>query len=352
MTASVRGGLDEAMSEAVPQVNRQVTLAQRPVGLPRESDFALVNGPVPEPGPGQVLLRTLYVSVDPYMRGRLRDAKSYTAPQAVGAVMEGGTVARVAGSRQPDFAAGEIVVARTGWQDYGLSDGSGLRRVDPRQAPISTALGVLGMPGLTAYCGLLRVGQPRAGETVLVSAAAGAVGSAVGQIAKIHGCRAVGVAGTDAKVRHVVEDLGFDAAFNHRTTADYDAALAQHCPDGIDVHFDNVGGPLSDATFRHLNVHARVAVCGQISHYNDVQPATGPRVLWTLITKRARVEGFLVSDFQADHAAALAELAGWIAAGRLRYREDVVAGLEHTPRAFIGLLQGENIGKRVVKVAD
>ena len=339
------------MSDAAPQINRQITLAQRPVGLPRESDFALVTGPVPVPQPGQVLLRTLYVSVDPYMRGRLREAKSYTAPQAIGAVMEGGTVARVVGGRHPDFATGEIVAARTGWQDYGLSDGAGLRKVDPGQAPISTALGVLGMPGLTAYFGLLHVGQPRAGETVLVSAAAGAVGSAVGQIARIHGCRVVGVAGSDAKVRHVVDDLGFDTAFNYRSTADYDAALAQHCPDGIDVYFENVGGPLSDAVFRHINVHARVSVCGQISHYNDLEPATGPRFLWTLITKRARVEGFLVSDFQAHQGAALAEMAGWIGAGRLRYREDVVEGLEHTPRAFIGLLQGENIGKRVVKVA-
>ena len=340
------------MSEAVPQVNRQVTLAQRPVGLPRESDFALVSGPVPEPGPGQVLLRTLYVSVDPYMRGRLRDAKSYTAPQAVGAVMEGGTVARVAGSRQPDFAAGEIVVARTGWQDYGLSDGSGLRRVDPRQAPISTALGVLGMPGLTAYCG------PAARR----AAARGRDGA--GLRGRRRGGLGRGPDRQDPRLprsrrgghRRQGAPRSGGPRLRRRVQPSHHRRLRRRprppLPGRHRRALRQRRGTLSDATSGTSTCTRGWRSAGQISHYNDVQPATGPRVLWTLITKRARVEGFLVSDFQADHAAALAELAGWIAAGRLRYREDVVAGLEHAPRAFIGLLQGENIGKRVVKVAD
>jgi NADPH-dependent curcumin reductase CurA len=330
---------------------RQITLAARPSGFPKESDFQLVESAVPTPGPGEFLIRTIYLSVDPYMRGRMNDRPSYAPPVGLGQAMVGNIVGQIAQSNHPRFPAGAYVEARLGWQEFAVSDGRGVRIVDPKIAPLSAFIGVLGMPGLTAYFGLLDIGQPKPGETVLVSGAAGAVGSAVGQIAKLQGCRAVGVAGTDEKVRHVIDDLGFDAAFNYRGVKDYVARLKEVCPNGIDVYFDNVGGELTDAVFQVMNVHARICVCGQISQYNLDQPEFGPRLLWKLIEKRAKVQGFLVLDYAARYKEGAAQLAEWLQSGKLRYRETIVQGLENAPRAFIGLLHGENIGKQLIQVS-
>ncbi|HEX3726648.1 MAG TPA: NADP-dependent oxidoreductase, partial [Pirellulales bacterium] len=274
------------------------------------------------------------------------------APVEVGGLIVGGVVGKVIESNNPRFAIGEIVQGEFGWQTFTVSNGKGIRRIDPSLAPISTALGVLGMPGLTAYFGLLDIGQPKPGETVVVSGAAGAVGSLVGQIAKIKGCRAIGIAGTDEKVRYVTHELGFDAAFNYKTTSNYVERLHELCPEGIDIYFDNVGGAITDAVFPLLNSRARLPICGQISQYNLEKRDVGPRWLWELIVKQARVEGFLVFQFADRFAEAATEMAGWVNSGRLKYAEDIVDGFENVPRAFIGMLGGDNLGKRLVKVAD
>jgi len=332
-------------------MNQQILLAQRPEGFPKTSDFKLVTSPLPTPAAGELLVRTLYLSLDPYMRGRMNDAKSYAPPVKLGEVMVGGVVGQVTASNHPKFQPGDFVEGFLGWQTHALSDGKDLRKLDPNLAPISTALGVLGMPGLTAYFGLLEIGQPQAGETVVVSGAAGAVGSLVGQIAKIKGCRVVGVAGTDEKVQYLVQELGFDAAFNYKTTSDYGQKLKDLCPDGIDVYFDNVGGPLTDAVFKRINVRARVCICGQISQYNLARPEPGPRFLGKLIEKRARVEGFLVFQFADRYPEGLRQMAEWFRAGKIKIREEIAEGIENAPRAFIGMLQGQNTGKQLVKVA-
>ena len=332
--------------------NRQFIFASRPVGYPKESDFNLVSSPIPTPGDGEVLIRTCYLSVDPYMRGRMRKAKSYAASLEIGDVVLGGTVGQVVKSKHPDFHQGDIVKAYSGWQEYGVAAGNAIQKVDPSLAPISTALGVLGMPGLTAYFGLLETGQLKDGEHVLVSGAAGAVGSTVGQIAKIKGCRVVGVAGTDEKVNHVVTDLGFDDAFNYKSVTDYDAKLQEVCPDGIDVYFDNTGGPVTDAVFMNINLRGRMAICGQISQYNLQEPDLGPRLLWQLITKRARVEGLLVNDFADRHEDGLRQMAEWVQSGQLKYRETIIDGIENAAAAFIGMLKGGNIGKQLVKISE
>jgi NADPH-dependent curcumin reductase CurA len=331
-------------------VNRQITLAARPTGFPKESDFRLVESPVPVPAPGQALIRTLYLSVDPYMRGRMNDAKSYAAPTQIGEVMLGGTVGRVEQSNDPNVRLGDIVAGNGGWQDYWVASGKDLRRLDPAAAPISTALGVLGAVGLTAYFGLIDICHPSPGETVLVSGAAGAVGSIVGQIAKVLGCRAVGIAGTDEKILHL-EQLGFDGAFNYKTTADYKAKIKELCPTGVDVYFDNVGGAITDAALLNLNTHARVSVCGQISLYNLEKPEMGPRFLPLLIVHRARIEGFLVSDYAPHFGEAVRQLAAWYSEGKLKLEETIEEGLENAPRAFIGMLQGKNTGKQLVRVS-
>jgi len=333
-------------------MNRQITLAARPAGYPKESDFKLVEAPMPTPGPGELLIRMLYLSVDPYMRGRMNDAQSYAQPVQMGEVMVGGTVGRVIESHHPDFQAGEIVEGRLGWQEYAVSHGRDLRKIDPGLAPISTALGVLGMPGLTAYFGLLEICHPQPGETVVVSGAAGAVGSLVGQIAKIQGCRAVGIAGTDEKVNYLIDELGFDAAFNYKSTPDYYGKLQALCPRGIDVYFDNVGGEITDAVFRLINPRARISICGQISQYNLEQPEMGPRWLGLLIVKQARVEGFLVFQFADRYQEGLRQMAEWLRAGKITYREEFAEGIENTPRAFIDMLQGKNTGKQLVRIAD
>jgi NADPH-dependent curcumin reductase CurA len=330
--------------------NRQILLKSRPQGKPSTANFEHVEVPAPEPGEGQVLLRALYLSLDPYMRGRMSDAKSYAKPAELGKPMVGATISEVVASRNPKFAVGDIVVAYAGWQDYTVSDGTGLRKIDPKLAPISTGVGVLGMPGMTAYVGLLEIGQPKPGETVVVAAASGAVGSVVGQIAKIKGARAVGIAGGADKCRFVVEELGFDACIDHRAP-DLAAQLAAACPKGVDVYFENVGGAVQQAVWPLLNNFARVPVCGVIAQYNATSPTPGPDI-GTILRKRLLVRGFIVWDFAEKEGDFLRDVAAWIREGKLKYREDIVEGLDKAPEAFLGLLEGKNFGKLVVKVAQ
>ena len=336
----------------MPTMNRQITVAARPVGMPQPSDFRLEESPMPSPGGGEVLVQALYLSVDPYMRGRLTGVTTYARGLELGEVMVGGVVGRVLESNDPRCSAGDIVEGMLGWQEFGVAPAKSLRRIDPADGPISSALYVLGMPGLTAYFGLLEICRPQPAETVVVSGAAGAVGSLVGQIARIKRCRVIGIAGSNEKVRFLVEDLGFDAAFNYRETPDYAAKLKELCPKGVDVYFDNVGGAITDAVMRHIATHARVAVCGQISQYNSVAPQTGPRWLSQLVVKQAKVEGFLVSQFAARFETGIKQLSTWLKEKRLHYREDIVDGLENAPQAFIRMLEGKNIGKQLVKVAE
>jgi NADPH-dependent curcumin reductase CurA len=285
------------------------------------------------------------------MRGRMNDAKSYAPPVQIGEVMGSGATGKVIASNNRQFQIGDFVEGMFGWQEYAVSNGKGVRKLDPKLAPISTALGVLGMPGLTAYFGLLDIGKPRAGETVVVSGAAGAVGSIAGQIAKIKGCHVVAIAGSDEKVAWIRDELGCDAGFNYKTTTDYVAKLRELCPKGVDVYFDNVGGAITDGVFRVINTGARIVVCGQIAQYNTEKPETGPRLLGYLVVKQARAEGFLVFQFASRYSEGLKQLAEWLQAGKLKYREQFVDGIENAPRAFIGILRGENTGKQLVRVA-
>ncbi|RQT52481.1 NADP-dependent oxidoreductase [Burkholderia cepacia] len=339
-----------------PSVNRRVVLASRPVGAPAAHDFRLETTAVPTPADGEVLLQTLYLSLDPYMRWRMSDAPSYAPPVALGDTMVGGTVSRVVASKHPAFAVGELVLGDSGWQDYALSDGADLMPLGTDLERPSHALGVLGMPGFTAYTGLLKIGQPKPGETVVVAAASGAVGAVVGQIAKLKGCRVVGIAGDAEKCRYVTETLGFDVCIDRRAP-DLARQLAQACPDGIDIYFENVGGAIFDAVLPLLNVGARVPLCGLISQYNDSEPAPGPdrlpRLTDTLLKKRIHMEGFIILDHYATgYQAFLAEMGRWVEAGEITPREDVTDGLERAPEALIGLLAGKNFGKVVVRVAE
>ena len=336
----------------VGDINRQWLLANRPAGEPSESDFEMVERPVPEPGEGEFVARALFLSVDPYMRGRMRDVKSYAVPAALGEVMVGGAVSQVIASKNPAFVEGEIVQGSFGWQEYAASDGTDVRTVDASLAPVSTALGVLGMPGMTAYFGLLEVGQPETGETVVVSAASGAVGSVVGQIAGIKGCRAVGIAGGAEKCAYLSDDLGFDAAVDYKAAPELRAALAEACPDGIDVYFDNVGGATLDTVLSLINLHARIAICGMISEYNLTAPELAPRPTRALLVNRARMQGLLVHDWADRRAEGIAQMAAWIEDGKLTYKEDVIEGIENMPKAFLRLLRGENFGKQLVKAGD
>jgi NADPH-dependent curcumin reductase CurA len=333
-------------------VNRQITLAAAPVGMPQESDFRLMESPLPHAGAGEALVRTLYLSVDPYMRGRISGRNSYARGIQPGEVMIGGAVGRVVESNDPRLAPGDIVEGMLGWQDYAAAPAKTLRKLDPNAAPISTALYVLGMPGLTAYFGLLDICHPQPGETVVISGAAGAVGSLVGQIARIKRCRTIGIAGSPEKIRYITSDLGFDAGFNYKETSDYTARLKPLCPNGIDVYFDNVGGAITDAAIGLINTRARVSVCGQISQYNAVKPDMGPRWLGQLVAKQAKVEGFLVNQFSDRFDDGLRQLSTWLREKKIKYREDVVEGLENTPRAFIRMMQGCNIGKQLVKIEE
>jgi len=335
-------------------VNRRIVLARRPEGAPVAEDFRLEEAAVPVPGAGQVLLRTRFLSLDPYMRGRMSDAPSYAPPVALDAPMTAQTVSVVEASQHPDYRVGELVVANVGWQDYGLSDGRDLVRIDPTLERPSWALGVLGMPGLTAYVGLLDIGRPQEGETVVVAAATGAVGSVVGQIAKVKGCRVVGIAGGAPKCAHAVESLGFDACLDHREPQ-LRERLAAACPKGIDVYFESVGGEVLYAVMPLLNVGARVPLCGLIAWYNLAKPPAGvdrtPALLSTVLRRRITIQGFIIFDHYRRFPAFVRDMREWLRAGRVRYREEVIEGLESAPRGLIGLLEGENFGKRVVRVS-
>lgn len=328
--------------------NRQVVLASRPKGVADESNFRIVETEVPPPGLGEVLTRVRWLSLDPYMRGRMDEGGSYAAPQRVGEVMMGGTVAEVLESRYPRLRAGDLVVGTAGWQEYQVTDGATLRRIDTSVIPASAYLGCVGMPGVTAWYGLGRLGEPRAGETVVVSAAAGAVGSVVGQLARIMGCRAVGIAGGPAKCDHVVRELGFDACVDYRSPT-FREDLAAATPKRIDVLFENVGGALLDASLARMNPFGRVALCGLIAGYegNEI-PLRNVR---SILVNRLRVQGFIVSDHMELWPQALSELSAHVAAGRIRYRETIAEGLERAPAAFLAMLKGANLGKQLVRVS-
>lgn len=338
------------------RINRRYVLAQRPQGMPSDQDFRLEKVAQPEPEQGQVLLRTLYLSLDPYVRGRLDDAPSYSPPLAIGDVICGGTVCRVEQSQHPDYQVGDLVLAYTGWQDYALSDGEGLQKLDANMAHPSYALGLLGMPGFTGYMGLTDIGNPQAGETVVVAAATGAVGSVVGQVAKLRGCRAVGIAGGVEKCRYAVEKLGFDVCIDHRAP-DFAHQLKQACDKGIDVYYENVGGTVFDAVLPLLNTKARIPVCGMISQYNghhsDHQQDRLPLFMSTILKKRMRVEGFIISqDYGDRYPEFYAQMSTWLAQGKIVFKEDIVDGLENSITAFQGLLSGKNFGKLIIKVAE
>jgi hypothetical protein len=338
----------------MPETNSlRILLAARPNGRPAPADFRVAHAAVPAPSDGQVLLKILYLSLDPYMRGRMSAAKSYAASVEIGAVMEGGTVARVIESRHPGFAPGDVVLSHSGWQSHAVADGASLRKLDPAAAPVTTALGVLGMPGFTAWAGLLEIGRPKAGETVVVAAASGPVGSAVGQIARIRGSRAVGIAGGPEKCAFVRETFGFDAVVDHQAP-DFADKLAAACPQGIDVYFENVGGKVWDGVFPLLNPFARIPVCGLVAQYNSTGDFEGPDrfpvVMRQVLSKSLTIRGFIQNEFQSQRPAFYKEMAGWIAQGAVKYKEDIVTGLENAPEAFIGLLEGGNFGKLIVKV--
>ena len=330
--------------------NRQVLLKRRPTGMPSVADFEIVEAPTPDPGDGEVLVRGIYLSLDPYMRGRISGVRSYAQPVAVGAVMEGRVVGEVMGSRDPAFRAGDYVLGGYGWQLYSAVPGQRLLKLDPAEAPLSTALGVLGMPGLTAYVGLREIGRPQRGETIVVSAASGAVGAVVGQLARRDGARVVGIAGGADKCRHVEGELGFDASIDHRD-ADLGASLDRACPKGIDVYWENVGGAVQQTVFPRLNDFARMVMCGMVAEYNDLEPRPGPNLMAT-VRKRIKIQGFIVGDHWQRFAEYRAIAAPLLKSGELKYREDIAEGLDQAPEAFIGLLQGRNFGKLVVRLSD
>jgi NADPH-dependent curcumin reductase CurA len=333
------------------RANRQVRLKSRPSGIPEAEHFEIVEAPIPDLSDGQVLVRNVYLSVEPAMRGWVSAVANYSQPVAIGTVMRSFAVGRVEWSRHPDFLSGEYVTGMFGWQDYAAVDSTAIqRKVTATDLPISTSLGILGLNGLTAYIALLDIGQPQAGETVVVSTAAGAVGSCVGQIAKIHGCRTIGITGGPAKLRMCREEFGYDAAVDYKTS-NFEAALDDACTGGVDIYFDNTAGRISDAVMRRLNVGARVVVCGTASVASWDRTPEGPRVERLLLTKRARMQGFLVFDHADRFAAALADLEAWVRTGRIRYREDVLDGIEHAPGSIAGLYRGENLGKRLIRIA-
>ena len=334
--------------------NRRIVLASRPHGAPVSDNFRLENTPVPEPSEGQVLLRTAYLSLDPYMRGRMNDAPSYAEPVKIDQVMVGATISQVETSRHPDYKEGEWVLAYSGWQDYALSDGSGLIRLGKTPQNPSYALGILGMPGFTAYMGLLDIGQPRQGETLVVAAATGPVGATVGQIGKLKGCRVVGVAGGSEKCKYAKEVLGFDECLDHKSSA-FAQQLTQACPKGIDIYFENVGGKVFDAVLPLLNIKARIPVCGLISQYNATQLPDGPDrlsfLMSTILVKRLKVQGFIIFDDYGHRYNEFAkEMTEWVSSGQIKYREHLVDGLERAPKSFIGLFEGQNFGKLVIRV--
>jgi len=332
----------------MPEMNRQVLLKRRPNGMPVPDDFSIVEGPLLEPGDGQVLLRGIYLSLDPYMRGRISGQRSYATPTKIGDVIEGRVVGQVTRSRHPGFREGDFAFGGYGWQTHSVVLGDALTKLDPTQAPLSTSLGILGMPGLTAYVGLKTIGQPKAGETVAVSAASGAVGAVAGQLASRDGCHVIGIAGGPDKCRYVTEELGFDGCVDHRR-ADLGAALEAACPKGIDVYFENVGGDVQRAVYPLLNDFGRMIMCGMIAEYNDATPRPGPSLV-AAVRKRLKIQGFIVSDHAALRSEYLEMAAPLVRSGQLKYREDIVEGIDNAPEAFIGLLQGKNFGKLIIKL--
>ena len=329
--------------------NTQVLLASRPTGAVQESNFNIVQTDVPKPAPGEVLVKNLWLSLDPYMRGRMNAVKSYSKYVEIGEVMVGGTVGEVVESHNSKFKVGDHVVGSLGWQTYAVSNGEGLNVVDPKLVPLSAYLGVCGMPGATAWIGLLEYCAPKAGETVLVSAASGAVGGVVGQIAKLQGCRAVGIAGGPKKCEFAVKQLGFDACVDYKAGKLIDDLKAA-CPNGVDNYFENVGGEVMDAAFRVLNPFSRVALCGMISDYNATE-AYGTKMMRSLLVNRVKLQGFIVFDRQDLYVRAVSQLAKWVSQGKIKYNETIAEGLESAPKAFIGLLKGQNLGKQLVKLA-
>jgi len=334
------------------RMNREIRLKSRPHGVPRAEDFELVTTPVPAPDEGQVLVRNVWMTVDPYMRGRMTDRASYIPPFEIGKALDGGSVGQVMESRHGPFAVGDYVCgfASGGWREYYVTGGGELQPVDPSVAPLQAYLGTMGMPGLTAYTSLLRIGEPKEGETVLVSAAAGAVGAVVCQIARIKGCRVVGTAGSDAKVRWLRDQLGIDAAINYKTCGGLEAAIARACPSGVDVYFENVGGEHLEAALNLMNKFGRVVMCGMISQYNSDDPVPGPSNLILVVGKSLRMQGFIVTDYLDMVPSFFSDMAGWIRAGRITWQETVVEGIENAPRAFMGLFRGENLGKMLVRL--
>lgn len=330
-------------------MNRQILLINRPKGMPSQENFKIITSPIPNINDDQVLIQAVYLSVDPYMRGRMRGIKTYTNPYELNEVLTGGVVGKIIKSKNNRFNPGDIIEGRLDWADYSVSDGNGLRKVNPTIASITTALGVIGMPGLTAYFGLLDIGKPKEGETIVVSGAAGAVGTVVGQIAKLKGCRVVGIAGSQEKKDYLEKELGFDMAINYKEE-NMLQALRKNCPDGIDIYFDNVGGEVSDAVMHLLNFQARIIVCGQISEYNKEQPQYGPRVQMSMLNSSALMKAFIVGDYADRFQEGYKQLGKWVQEGKLKYRENIVEGLENTPLAFMGLFKGENIGKQLVRI--
>lgn len=336
-------------------INRQILLASRPQGEPTADNFRIVENAIPDPKAGQLLLRTIYLSLDPYMRGRMNAGPSYAKPVEVGEVMDGESVSEVVESKHSSYAPGDLVRARTGWQEFSIADGQGLQRLAPTVRPISYALGVLGMPGMTAYTGLLNIGQPQSGETLVVAAASGAVGSVVGQIGKLKGCRVVGIAGGERKCRYVVDELKFDSCLDHRAP-DLAKQLTAACPRGIDIYFENVGGEVFEAVLPLLNNFARMPVCGLVAHYNASELPAGknqvPLLMQSILVKRLLVRGFIVWDFAPQANDFAKEMTAWLRDGRIHYREDITEGLENAPRALMGLLRGENFGKKLIRVSS
>jgi NADPH-dependent curcumin reductase CurA len=331
-------------------LSREIRLANRPVGLPRESDFELAEARIPGLREKEVLVRNIYMSVDPYMRGRMNNRTSYVPPFQIGEPLTGACVGQVVESRNARFQISDYVASAQGWREYYVSEGADLIKIDPRLAPIQTYLGTLGMPGMTAYVGLLHLGLPKAGETVLVSAASGAVGAIVCQIAKIKGCRVIGSAGSREKVSWLMNEAGIDGAFNYKEAGDLVAEVGKHCPKGIDVYYENVGGKHLEAALEHLNLFGRIVMCGMISQYNATEPEPGPRNLFYMTTKRLTVRGFIVSDHLDRRSQFLEDMSQWLAEGRIKWKETIVVGIENAPKAFISLFKGENFGKMLVKI--
>jgi NADPH:quinone reductase len=334
------------------QKNTQIRLASRPSGWVTADNFTLTAGTVSEPGPGQLLVKNLYLSVDPYMRGRMNDTKSYVPPFQIGEVLQGGVVGEVMESHNKGYAEGDYVVGMLGWENYSLSDGAGLHKVTKTAAPLSYYLGILGMPGMTAYVGLHAIGKAQPGETVFVSAASGAVGSVAGQLAKLHGCIVTGCAGSDEKIDLLKSEFGYDAVFNYRHSKALTKSVAEVCPDGIDVDFENVGGAIFEAVLWHMRNFGRIALCGMIANYNDESLQPGPRGMMTVIGRRLTIQGFIVTDHQETGRDYMRKAAQWLAEGKLKYKESIAEGIENAPRAFIDMLHGKNIGKQIVRLTD